>query len=575
MRKLEKTILLAIFALLLGACSLSARNTTVESMGVKITAVPGFSSRPVSGYCFYSVVASNLSANNKEVRLSMRSTYSGELEMVSKTFRLAPHESRIESLFFPTMDFSTDGLKVEIDGYQISDKVFPYLSVYRDYYRKKQALVDNRLSRSEFESVFGSGHSARDLEMSLFDGSLTQLSSQWLNYTQFNSMIFYSESLKRMSKEVRNAIFDYVRAGGILLLMGDYQLPADFVAQAIENPQGVENVRGYECGFGRVIQTDEDVMTRVATGSGNPFPDLVADPLAWSSGRGNSPLSFNDKEVNNVSTQWLMIIIYAFAFLIGPVNVYILHKLGRKIWVFWTVPVASAICCFFIFSYYWLFESSTLLIKKRALTLLDQRNNHAVTLANLAVYSASSRPDGFKFSYDTEVRTIARNSYRSTDGGKIIKLDEEQHLAEGWIRPKIPRYMHLRKIHLCRERLSFEKVGGEIQVLNGLGARIKTAFVMTDDGRLLECNNVDAGQKSKLFSSSRLAGRRRFLSTSQLYQEDWNRYFEDLYKDPGRFLKPGMYVALLDGTPFLRRQSFEKDAQLDESVVIGITGGEA
>ena len=573
---MKRTTWFLLCLLIFFAGSLSARNTTIESMGVRITAVPDYSSRPISGYCFYSVVASNRSSSEKEVRLTMRTSYSGELEQVSRTFKLAANESRIESLFFPIMDFSADGMKVEIDGVQVSEKVFPYVSIYRDYYRKKQTLVDNRVSRSEFEAVFGKGHGSYDLEMNMFEGSLSQLDTRWLAYARFNSMIFYADSMAQMSNEVRSAIYDYIRAGGTLLVLGDFTPPEDFSRLDVENPSGIKNLQGYESGFGRLLVTDEDILSRVATASGNPFPDLVSDPFSSVTGRGRSPIAFNDNDVNVVSSQWLMIIIYAFAFLIGPVNVYVLHKLGRKIWVFWTVPVASAICCLFIFAYYWLFESSTMMVRKQALTFIDERNNHAVTLGNLAVYSSSSRPEGFRFSYDTEIIPVAQRSYRSTDGGKFIYLDEDQHLADGWIRPKIPRYLHMRKVHLSRERLTLEGSGGNLKVLNGLGARIRLAFVMTGDGNIYKCDGVEAGQKAALFSHSQpLKSRRRFRELSRVFREEWHSHFDELYRNPQNYLQPGMYLALLEGAPFLKKQSFEKSDTDATSVVVGIMGGES
>lgn len=573
---MKKTLLLLLFLFTAMAGPLAARSTTLEAMGVKITAVPGYSSRPVSGYCFYSVIATNRTADVKEIRLSMRSTYSGELEMVSRTFKLAANESRIESVFFPIMDFSSDGMKVEVDGVQLEERVFPYLSVYRDYYRKKQALVDNRVSRNEFESIFGRTHGTTALEMSSFEGSVTQLNSSWLAFSQFSSVIFYADSLKQMSNEIRNAIYDYIRAGGTMLVLGEFSPPPDFSPHEVENPSGIANYQGFQGGFGRILVTDEDILSKVATASGNPFPDLFSEPFAALSGRGKSVISFADKDVNTVSAQWLMIIIYAFAFLIGPVNVYVLHKLGRKIWVFWTVPVASTICCFFIFSYYWIFESSTLLVKKQALTLIDERNNHAVTLANLAVYSAASRPEGMKFSYDTEIRPMTQNSYRSNDGGKVINLDEDQHLAEGWIRPKIPRYLHLRKVHLSRERFTLEEKDGQIYGLNGLGGRIKIAYSMTADGRVFSCNNLEAGQKAQMFPSPPVKmSKRQTVTLSKMFREEWYGHFRSIHSSPQKYLQPGMYMAVLEGTPFLAKQSFENSTSQGESIVLGIMGGES
>ncbi|MFZ5951826.1 MAG: hypothetical protein ACOYXC_14035 [Candidatus Rifleibacteriota bacterium] len=568
-----KKRILIIILILLAPLALSARNSTIESMGVKIAAVPGYNGRCTSGYVFYRVTVSNRSGEEKNIRLFMNSSYSGELEQVTRRFKIAAGETRVESLFFPVMDFSSQGMKVEIDGYVLQENLFDYLSHYRDYYRKRQTLVDNRIARSEFEAVFGSGRGSHDVETSSFDGSYGQMDSSWLGYSQFNSLIFYAESLAQMTPETRIAIFNYVRAGASMMILGNFELPSDFVAIEAKVPENLHDFRAFSGGFGRILMTQEDALTQVATASGNPFPDLNQDPFASINSRSRSPLTFTDQEVKTVSVQWLMIIIYIFAFVIGPVNVYVLHKLEKKIWVFWTVPVASAICCLFIFAYYWLFESSTLLVKKRALTLLDERNNQAITLGNFAVYSSASRADGFKFSYDTEVRPIMARNYRNTDGGKIINLDDGQNFAEGWIRPKIPRYLHLRTVHLRRERLTIEKGGNdEFQILNGLGARAKRIMVRMADGKLYECSGVKPGDKASLFLSNKMVSNRSSRKPVDLYEmfnSEWYDNYDFLIKEPEYYLNSGMYIAVLDGTPFIDKQSFERSDSQEDSVVIG------
>ncbi|MEW6711468.1 MAG: hypothetical protein AB1403_16720, partial [Candidatus Riflebacteria bacterium] len=416
-----------------------------------------------------------------------------------------------------------------------------------------------------------SGRGSHDVETSSFDGSYGQMDSSWLGYTQFNSLIFYAESLAQMTPETRTAIFNYVRAGASMMILGNFELPSDFLAVEANIPENLNDFRAFSGGFGRILMAQEDALTQVATASGNPFPDLNQDPFAGINSRSKSPLSFTDQEVKTVSVQWLMIIIYIFAFVIGPVNVYVLHKLEKKIWVFWTVPVASAICCLFIFAYYWLFESSTLLVKKRALTLLDERNNQAITLGNFAVYSSASRSNGFKFSYDTEVRPIMARNYRNTDGGKIINLDDGQNFAEGWIRPKIPRYLHLRTVHLRRERLTIEKNGSDFQVLNGLGARAKSIRFCMADGSFYECSGVKAGEKASLFlSSQRTAFRaRKPVDLYEVFNSEWYDNYDSFIREPEYYLKPGMYIAALDGTPFIDKQTFEKGDSQEDSVVIG------
>ncbi|GAB4271935.1 MAG: hypothetical protein Kow0029_10100 [Candidatus Rifleibacteriota bacterium] len=568
---MKKIRLLILLFCCLTMQSYAAR--TLEELGIRVTGLPAFPNRGYNGYVTYRMHFVNKTNVEKTITISMTTSYASELEKVSRTFKLAAGESKTDGLFYPVLDFSSDGVQVEVDGVPLSEKLFPYARSYRNYYGKRQALVDNKVPRSDFERVFGgsSGYSGStaELEMNQFEGGDTQYDHNWLAYTQFNVLIFYSESLKRMTAEAREAIFNYVRAGGSMLVLGNYPLPDDFISAEFPNPNGIVHFQGFEAGFGRAFTVPADTLSTVATMPDVPFPDLVGGPFARISSRSDLPLPFEDRELETVTTRWLMIVIYAFAFIIGPVNVYVLHKMGKKIWVFWTVPVASVICCLIIFGYYILFESSTLLVKKRALTFLDEANNRAVTLGNLSVFSSSSRPEGFHFSFDTDVWPLMVSSYSSNDRGKYIVLDEDQHFADGWIRPKIPRYFHLRSIHTRRERLTLERENGRIRAMNGLGAYIERLYVMLDGDEILECRNIAAGEAG-LLNRSGMSAFRNPVSMRKLYEKQWYDGFNDLHTHPAKYLKPGMYVAILKGTPFLDKQVFSSNSDVGESIVVGL-----
>ncbi|MDN5279518.1 MAG: hypothetical protein PWR01_3483, partial [Clostridiales bacterium] len=544
---------------------------SIEAMGIKVTALPGFTNNGSFGYNFFRVLVSNKSSAEREIKLYMKTRYSSSLEYVSRSFRLAVGESRNEALFFPLMDFSSDGLRVEVDGIPLRDKLFSYVSLYRNYYGKKQVLVDNRLSRKEFDAVFaGSGGHSSGVEMSQFEGSNSQLDTNWLSFTQFNALIFYADSIAEMKSQTLKAIFDYLRAGGSMLVLGDFSPPDDFVEYSFKNPAGLPDFKGFAGGFGRLFVVPEEIMSIVSTATADPFPDLYPDPHERISLRGHSPLPFADSELETVSAKWLMIIIYAFAFVIGPVNVYVLHKLKRKIWVFWTVPVASIMCCGIILGYYIVFESSTLKVKKRSFTLLDEKNNRAITMGCMSVFSSASRPEGFKFGFDTEILPLLPRSYRNNDGGKFILLDENQSLTEGWIRPKIPRYLHLRRVNYRRERLTFEKQNDELTVMNGLGADAQNIYFMNHQGRLFECANLKAGAKGRMTEVFATAGSKAKYSITKVFEQQWYDHYDKIYSLPGNYLNPGMYIAHLEKASFFEKQPFERDDSEEDSVVIGM-----
>ena len=525
----------------------------------------------------------------------MRADYSRDLEQVSRSFTVQPQETRLESLTFPKSDFSTPGLQVEVDGYSLEKILWQYYRSYRDYYGKNQALVDAKISKNEFNLTFGASgvYSKQGLELNQFDGSLAQLFDTWLGYSQFNILVFRSDTIEKMPAPVKMAIFDYIRAGGVLMSIGQTAMPADFTRVSDD-----EVATFYEGGFGRVLLLKNDILKlpeqpearpvvpedsleslapgdhsahRPAVVGGRATPEIeVCSLFSDTSIKMRSPIPFKDSELETLSARWLMLVIYLFALLIGPVNVFVLYRMGRRILVFLTVPVASLICCGFIYSYYLVFESSTLLVKRQTLTLLDERDSRAITLGNYAVFSARSRPEGLHFSMQTEVYHLARDDYRSTDAGKFINLDEDQHFADGWIKPKIPRYLHLRSIETRRERVTLSTRDGRLHLMNGLGADIDKLFLMTRSGQIYSLRNLAAGNTAELIAEPSLHPAATISSPATIFKEHWFGKMSDLTVFPENYLRPGTYIVSLKQSPFFH-QAIESEAVVsDQATIIGI-----
>ncbi|EKD83940.1 MAG: hypothetical protein ACD_39C00348G0001 [uncultured bacterium] len=477
----------------------------------------------------------------------------------------------------PVMEFYASSLRVEVDGMLLREQsLHRDFRSYRNYYNRKQALVDSRISRTEFDAAFTGtgGGNALNLEMNQFEGSLAQLYQNWLGYSQFNLLVFYASSINDMPEGVRRAMFDYVRAGGSLLTIGAISLPEDFVERAPASQDLPLHLKVFHGGYGKVISGSASLIKDMSDGSGNSLPDYLCDMFSAYEFRGDSPLRFKYDETETLSTRWLMVIVYIFAFLIGPVNVFVLHRLGRKILVFLTVPVASAICCLFIYGYYLVFESATLRVKRQALTLLDERFNRAVTLANYAVFSSSSRPEGLRFDNQTEVFTYTGSDGRMVDGGKFISLDEDQHLTTGWIKPKVPRYLHLRALQTRRERVSLTWQSEDLQLLNGLGADIESITLMTQDRRLFIGKNIAAGAQA-FMKASGSATHTVYRAPSDLFSSLWFKELRTLQSSPEQHLQPGTYVARIKSSPFLIQDVDSQAERVEESYVIGILKGDA
>ncbi|HNX74552.1 MAG TPA: hypothetical protein PLM07_10710 [Candidatus Rifleibacterium sp.] len=592
---MKSNLKILLFLLILTQSTILGAAESITHDGLRFSMVPDIDNRSFFGYCYIRVIVANSSPRARQIRFFMRADYARDLQQVSRSFTIQPQETREESLLFPKSDFSTPGLQVEVDGYSLEQTLWQYYRSYRDYYGKTQALVDSKISKNEFDLTFGAtgAYGAKGLELNHFDGSLAQLFHNWLGFSQFNILVFRSETIDKMPAPVKQAIFDYIRAGGVLMVIGQTLMPADFTRVSDDDAATF-----FDGGFGRVLLLKNDILKlpeqteerpeapdnsieslapgkhsahRPSVIGGTITPEIeICSLFSDTSIKMRSPFPFEASELETLSARWLMVVIYLFALLIGPVNVFVLYRMGRRILVFLTVPVASLICCGFIYSYYLVFESSTLLVKRQTLTLLDERESRAVSLCNYGIFSARSRPEGLHFSMQTEVYHMSRDDYRSNDAGKYIVLDEDQHLADGWIKPKIPRYLHLRSVETRRERVTLSMRDGRLQLMNGLGADIDKLFIKTRAGKIYSLKNLAAGNTAELKPEPSMQSTEIISSPATIFNEHWFGKISDLTALPEEYLRPGTYVASLKQSPFLR-QAIESEAVVsEEAAIIGI-----
>lgn len=557
----------------------AAGSQTVDYDGLRFSSVPDLPSKNYSGYSVLRVLITNGSSRERKIKLFMRADYSRNIEEVSRSFIIAAGEVREESLYFPIADFSTPGLLVEVDGNLLADRQLKqYFRSYRNFYNKKQALVDSKIARTDFEKLFvATGTSTPvgkfDFEMNQFDGSLSQLYRTWLGYSQFHMLLYQSDSIEAMPEAISRAVFDYVRAGGFLLIIGKTKLPEDFV-EFHKAESSATDLRIYAGGFGRVYFAGSDFFDKADINEINTLRDLLAEPFSAAPLPYQSSVAFAQSEIETVSAMWLMLLVFFFAFLIGPVNVTVLHRMGKKIWVFFTVPIASFLCCMLIFGYYHIFESSILKVKEQSLTLLDERFNRAITLADYGIFSSSSRSEGLKYEADTEVFPIYKDDYRSSDAGKSIVLDELQHFAGGWIKPRLPAYMHLRMIQTRRERINLVVTGDHAEVLNGLGTDIDEIYLQTATGKYFTGRNIPAGSRGELKSIA-FGQNFNLVTPAEALQKGWFNSVKDMVNSPGSFLLPGQYLVRAKKSPFLHQALDQNADKQSNTYILGIMKVEA
>ena len=391
---------------------------------------------------------------------------------------------------------------------------------------------------------------ADEVESIRAESPVAEWSENWLAYSPFDAVVVNATDVAAMTPAVFAALSNYVQAGGNIVLLGKGELPPAW------HPARVISMRGgaeFEIGFGRAF----------ACGSENPSaldPTLVQrirtavrdnaryfQSLPNNSGAANvfMPVVENVK----IPTRGIVLIMLAFVVVIGPVNLIYLNRIQRRTWMLWTIPAISFATTLLVFAYSLLREGITPDTRICGLTVLDQESHQAATIAGEAFYCPLTPSGGLHFELSTEATPLL-GAGEGAGTPRHVDWSQAQHFQRGWLSARVPAHFHLRKSETRRERIQMLNQSGKMQVVNSLGAPIKSIWVADSDLNVSAAFNVGAGEKGGLISS-KPASAEKAGPNGLLHDLTFAPHVESLGENVGKYLLPNTYVAVLDGNPFV------------------------
>ena len=198
-----------------------------------------------------------------------------------------------------------------------------------------------------------------------------------------------------------------------------------------------------------------------------------------------------------IPVRGLFFLMLLFAVAIGPVNLIVLSRKKRRIWMLWTTPAISLITCLAVFAYATFAEGWNRHARTDGLTLLDERSQRATTIGWTAFYSGLTPSDGLHFGYETELTPLAESM--TTNIARTIDWTHDQHLANGWVTARVPAHFMVRKSEMRRERITVRRgTDADLRVVNGLGADINQFWLADRDGTLYSATDIPAGVEALL-----------------------------------------------------------------------------
>jgi hypothetical protein len=408
-----------------------------------------------------------------------------------------------------------------------------------------------RASSDNSASATSYGARADSVESLRAESPVSEWSENWLAYSPFDVVVLNAADMSSMSSSVLGAVEDYLQAGGNIVLFGKTDLPAAWHPSQKKNLRdGVE----YDVGFGRCYAFNSENPAMLDPKSVQMLRDVTREAVYYwqslpsDSGSANSVLPV--VENLKIPTRGIVIIMLAFVIVIGPVNIIYLNRRKRRTWMLWTIPAISFATTLLVFAYSLLREGITPDTRIAGLTVLDQTSHRAATIGGTAFYCPLTPSGGLHFDFGTEATPLVQIGYGSGIS-REVDWTQSQHLQRGWVSARVPAHFHLRKSETRRERIQVVNENGKLQVVNGLGAPIKSLWLVDANMNFYEASNVAAGQKAGLILSRPSHTSEKSGANGLLHDIGFAARADSLTDSVGKYLLPNSYIAVLDGNPFI------------------------
>ncbi len=391
--------------------------------------------------------------------------------------------------------------------------------------------------------------------------------THWLGYTRYMAVMLTDRDLASMSPELSDALRSYVLTGGALAIVYSSGEPPklaqwsqDLLSSRPMPPDRAIQQWSTNYGLGRIWMNRADTVN-------DWEPERWITKLDQWKDAAQSRTNVRDTENANrdfpvvegqvTPARGLLLVMFLFAVVIGPVNVVVLWLLKRRMLLLLTVPVIALIFSAAVMVYALISEGITPQARTRSVTLLDQRSHQAVTVGVSGYYAPLTPANGLWFDENTSITPQVDRygyGYYGSSGGRSRAMDTThgQRLVSGWVAARIPAHFVLRKSERRRERLEIAtEDDGTISVVNGLGSDITRLILVDSDGIQWTALDIPAGQSVSLTRDNSDPDHGSLTSVAELIRrDDWSAT-NVISRNPSDFLNRGSYYAQVSESPFL------------------------
>jgi hypothetical protein len=338
------------------------------------------------------------------------------------------------------------------------------------------------------------------------------LPESWIDFSGLDLVAISRDDLADLKPTARSAVSKWVHCGGNLIVhhAGEPSKGFETLERLLEmNENAAVGARwtqshghkspasfatrplmlGLVCAFPDQLPDSQ--------GDWSVFFSIVGDPrISWMQRHGMAPevgtaefYNFMNPGIRGVPVYAFMVLITAFAVLIGPVNYFYLRR-KRLLWLLLvTVPATALVTSVLLVGYSVAAHGFSVKSRIRSLTVLDQKSHSAVTVARLALFAGVAPARGMQFSPETAVYPVFP---RTIDPGAFtVDWTENQSLTSGWLLSRTrTQFLTIRHAEQ-RDRVDVKQTqDGGVAIVNGLPWELEAVLVADVSGRLLSARDV-------------------------------------------------------------------------------------
>jgi hypothetical protein len=310
-----------------------------------------------------------------------------------------------------------------------------------------------------------------------------RLPTSWLGFTTLRAVTIGPSECKDLSPAQQDALLTWTANGGDLLLVDG---AAESILPPTQRPVGPAGSPGtLPYFFGHIhLLKSADITARGFVDTLNQvngvtelddwaLPANRAQDWGWMGDRGfRIPI----KDAGAVPSRAYLAILALFLALIGPVNYVYLWRKRRQVLMVVTVPLLSLLFIFLLTVYGILLEGFGVRTRAITFTMLDQDSKRAATRASVSMYPGGVAPSGgIAFASDAAVFPLGTDGFGARSP-LSIDWTSEQRFQSGLLQARSPGNFEQIDFQPARQRLSFERNGAELGVVNGLGKPVQKLF---------------------------------------------------------------------------------------------------